>query len=65
MEFSVAKFLWQIVNFSIFIGIIILVFIVPIRAFKRINAIESHLEQINRKLEILEANKKDTNEIEG
>ena len=65
MGFDVARFIWQIVNILMLIGIIVFVFLVPVRIFKKINAIENYLEQINRKLEDLVANKKDTNKLEG
>ncbi|KNZ69836.1 hypothetical protein Tfer_1446 [Thermincola ferriacetica] len=57
MGFDALKFLWQIVNILILIGIFVLIFVIPARVFKKINAIESHLEQINRRLETLEENK--------
>ncbi|ADG81544.1 hypothetical protein TherJR_0674 [Thermincola potens JR] len=57
MGFDALKFLWQIVNFLILIGIFVLIFVIPARVFKKINVIESHLEQINRRLETLEENK--------
>ena len=56
MGFDAAKFIWQIVNFLMLIGILGLIFFVPARVFKRMKAIEDRLEQMNRKIEAMELN---------
>ncbi len=56
MDFNILKFIYQLINFALLIGLTLLIILIPLKILKRLKIVEGRLNDLSRKVDSLHSN---------